>query len=55
MTGGGFGGSALALVETAALDQVATAVAAAFAERRFVPPAFLLAPASAGARVLRSR
>jgi len=52
MTGGGFGGSAIALVDTDAVSQVADAVAAAFADHGFAPPAFLAATASApGERV----
>ena len=46
MTGGGFGGSAIALVEASAVGAVATAVARAFADRRFTPPAFLVATPS---------
>ncbi|PZF86895.1 galactokinase, partial [Micromonospora endophytica] len=38
MTGGGFGGCVLALVEAAQADQVAAAVTAAYAERAFTPP-----------------
>jgi galactokinase len=49
MTGGGFGGSAIALVESAAVDAVASAVTAAFAAAGFVPPAFLRAVPSAPA------
>lgn len=45
MTGGGFGGSAIALV---AADRV-TPVAAAFADAGFRPPEFLVAVPSAGA------
>ncbi|HEY0187683.1 MAG TPA: galactokinase [Cellulomonas sp.] len=45
MTGGGFGGSAIALVPTDAIDQVATEVAAAFARADLLSPAFLTAPA----------
>ena len=52
MTGGGFGGSAIALVERGAESRVADAVASAFAEHGFTPPAFLVARASApGGRV----
>jgi galactokinase len=43
MTGGGFGGSAIALVEPDARDRVADAVLAAFAEAGFKPPTTLLA------------
>ncbi|QTE29995.1 galactokinase [Pengzhenrongella sicca] len=49
MTGGGFGGSAIALVERARVDAVAAAVAAAFAAQGLTPPAFLVAAASAPA------
>ncbi|MER7443259.1 galactokinase [Micromonospora avicenniae] len=38
MTGGGFGGCVLALVEAAAADSVAAAVTAAYAERGFTAP-----------------
>ena len=52
MTGGGFGGSAIALVDRERVPAVADAVAAAFAAHGFTPPAFLVATASApGARV----
>jgi galactokinase len=53
MTGGGFGGSAVALVKEAELEQVTVAVAAAFEEQGWGPPTFLAAPAAAGARRLR--
>lgn len=47
MTGGGFGGSAIALVDRDQVDQVATAIEQAFAERGFNQPHFLRAyPAS---------
>ena len=49
MTGGGFGGSAIALVEVGAIDTVASAVARAFDEAGFRAPAFLVAEASAPA------
>lgn len=52
MTGGGFGGSAIALVEDSRAGTVADAVAAAFADHDFTPPRFLLAHAGApGGRV----
>jgi galactokinase len=50
MTGGGFGGSAIALVDVADLAAVQDAVRAAFAEHGFTEPAFFPAVASAGAR-----
>lgn len=43
MTGGGFGGSAIALIETGARQRVVDAVTAAYAERGFREPAFLAA------------
>jgi len=49
MTGGGFGGSAIALVEGDAATQVAERVSGAFAVAGFDPPAFLLAVPSAAA------
>jgi galactokinase len=53
MTGGGFGGSALALLPEGGVRQAAVAVAAVFEQRAWDPPAFLHAPAGAGARRLR--
>lgn len=53
MTGGGFGGSAVVLAPSGSVEDVAAAVAAAFATRGWRDPRFLLAPASTGARVLR--
>ncbi|MFD6142291.1 galactokinase [Promicromonospora sp. NPDC060271] len=49
MTGGGFGGSAIALVNQADVDTVAQAVADAFADAGLTAPVFLLAPPSAPA------
>ncbi len=49
MTGGGFGGSAIALVPTEAVAAAEDAIAAAFATRRWDAPASLTAPASQGA------
>ena len=51
MTGGGFGGCVIALVDVDATDRVADAVAAAFAERGFAPPApFTTSPSDGTAR-----
>ena len=50
MTGGGFGGSAIALVPVGRADEVAGRIAGAFADRRWGAPGVLPAPASAGAR-----
>jgi galactokinase len=49
MTGGGFGGSVIALVSADRSGSVATAVARAFAAGGFGPPAFLRAEASGAA------
>lgn len=46
MTGGGFGGSAIALVPHGTTAQVATAVAAAFAAHELASPAFLTSRAA---------
>jgi galactokinase len=52
MTGGGFGGSAIALVDTYAVDDVTAAVERAYAERGFAPAAFFSAVPAAGAHRL---
>jgi galactokinase len=52
MTGGGFGGSAIVLVEDAAADKVTDAVIAAFATAGFVTPRVFSAVPSEGARRL---
>ena len=49
MTGGGFGGSAIALVESGSVDRIATAIADAFGAAGFTSPVFLVADASAPA------
>jgi galactokinase len=51
MTGGGFGGSAVALVPRAAVDAVETSVTRAFADAGFRDPAYLLATPGDAARV----
>jgi galactokinase len=50
MTGGGFGGSAVVLVEEADADRVGEAVRKAFAAAGFTAPRIFPAVASAGAR-----
>jgi galactokinase len=50
MTGGGFGGSAIALVDTAGVDALGDAVQAAFAEAGFTEPAIFVVAPSPGAR-----
>ncbi|HET8657529.1 MAG TPA: galactokinase [Micromonosporaceae bacterium] len=49
MTGGGFGGCVLALVDAAAVEPVSDAVRQAFAARAFRPPAAFVAAPSDGA------
>jgi len=49
MTGGGFGGCVIALVEAGDTERVGEAVAAAYAERGWEPPVAFTAVASAGA------
>ena len=49
MTGGGFGGCVLALVDVERADKVAAAVTKAYADRGFTPPAVFTAAPSAGA------
>ncbi|GAA2134882.1 galactokinase [Streptomyces synnematoformans] len=53
MTGGGFGGSAIVLVETDAAEAVAKAVESAFTAADFRPPRVFPAVPGAGARRLR--
>lgn len=50
MTGGGFGGAAIALVEQSALGSVSDAVTAAFAASGFTPPHIFTVTPAAGAR-----
>lgn len=53
MTGGGFGGSAIALVPSERAEAVAESVTAAFAERGWREPGVLPGRPAAGARALR--
>ncbi len=50
MTGGGFGGSCIALVPAGSVEAVSVAIAAAFEERGFAPPASFAVVASGSAR-----
>ncbi|MDD7384462.1 MAG: galactokinase [Actinomycetaceae bacterium] len=50
MTGGGFGGSAIALVRTESVEGCAAAIAQAFSEKGFNRPEFIQAQPSEGAR-----
>ena len=49
MTGGGFGGTAIALIEQESVDQVVEAVTQAFAEKGFTTPRCFVASAAEGA------
>ncbi|MCI1020358.1 galactokinase [Microbacterium sp. C5A9] len=49
MTGGGFGGAAIALIEQAAVQQVSDAVTAAFADAGFAAPVIFTVTPAAGA------
>jgi galactokinase len=49
MTGGGFGGCIIALVEAAAADSVLAAIEKAFADHGFTTPTSLAATPSPGA------
>jgi galactokinase len=53
MTGGGFGGAAIALAPTAAVADIEAALSAAYARRGWAPPAVASAVPSHGARRLR--
>ncbi|MBP2702623.1 galactokinase [Microbispora sp. RL4-1S] len=53
MTGGGFGGSAIALVADDRVDSVRARVLAAYEERGWAPPTFYSATPAAGARRIR--
>jgi galactokinase len=53
MTGGGFGGSAIALARADALDGIRAAVTEAFAAAGATAPAYLVATPSDAARVDR--
>jgi galactokinase len=55
MTGGGFGGSAIALVPRAKVESTREAVAAVFAEQGWPAPGFLLGRPADGAHRVRSR
>ncbi|MGV2982535.1 galactokinase [Microbacterium sp. AGC85] len=50
MTGGGFGGAAIALIELSTVESVSDAVTAAFAEAGFTPPHLFTVTPAAGAR-----
>jgi galactokinase len=52
MTGGGFGGSAIALLPDAAVESAVAACTEAFASRGWAAPKFLRATAAGGARAL---
>ena len=53
MTGGGFGGSAIAIIRQGNIEPVCAAITSAFAARGWTPPRFLDAYAAAGARQMQ--
>jgi galactokinase len=52
MTGGGFGGSAIALLPDTAVETAVAACTEAFSSRGWAAPRFLRATAAGGARVM---
>ena len=52
MVGGGFGGSAIALIEAAKTSQTIRAVEKAFADKKFKAPRFFTSLPSQGAEIL---
>ena len=53
MTGGGFGGSCVALVQTARAEAVAQQIGHAYRDRYGRVPASFVTPAAPGARLIR--
>jgi len=53
MVGGGFGGSAIALIEAAKTTETIRAVEKAFADKRFKSPRFFTSLPSQGAEVIQ--
>jgi galactokinase len=53
MVGGGFGGSAIALAEQGHIQELKSAIAAAFASAGFVQPRFFTSLPSEGAKVVK--
>jgi len=54
MVGGGFGGSAIALIESAKISQAEDAITSGFRERGFALPRFFIATAEEGSRIEKS-
>ena len=54
MVGGGFGGSAIALIESAKISQAEAAITSGFRERGFALPRFFIATAEEGSRIEES-
>ena len=54
MVGGGFGGSAIALIESAKISQTEEAITSGFRERGFALPRFFIATAEEGSRIEKS-
>ena len=55
MVGGGFGGSAIALIEASQTAQTIHAVESAFADKKFKAPRFFTSLPSQGAEILSRR
>ena len=53
MVGGGFGGSAIALIKASHTTETIAAVEKAFADNRFKPPRFFTSLPSQGAEVIQ--
>jgi galactokinase len=55
MVGGGFGGSAIALVAQAQIEEIKGAIADAFTSASFTPPRFFTSMPSAGAQIVKKQ
>ena len=53
MIGGGYGGSAIALIRQEDREDVESAILEAFAKNGFIAPRFFVALPSAGARIIQ--
>jgi galactokinase len=51
MTGGGFGGSFIAIVKSDSVDEIAAKIKDVFLEKGFVEPYFIVATPSYGAKL----
>jgi galactokinase len=55
MVGGGFGGSAIALVAQAQIEEIKGAIADAFTSASFTQPRFFTSLPSAGAQIVKKQ